>query len=483
MSAAVSFAAELQNSKIQQLTQSYTTFLGVVTGGESAFVTAEQGLQGLSTAESGAAASLKVTNGVTAIQTKAASDLGTASLSATTKIGGLSQASLQLTSTYQQAITNGGNLINSLLTQSAAAGMGARGYNLVSGAAKDYLQQLLPVAQHSQLATAELYALAQVAGYQGADSFQALSKWIGNTSNAGADLQNKVTALTVASAGLTADVNNLANAISGNLNQAMAAAITQAHGGQQAFNTFANAAVHAHGTTDGMTSAATGLARELIAATGDTNSAHRMFDTFSISLGLSRGQADSLWSAVEKTAGGLNNASNAANRTTGAVNNSAAAMYRGANAALAMANAVNDIPNYKGVLVNVQEAITQTVGVGGILPTPTGHAAGYRVPGYGGGDVHPAMLEGGEAVVPKELTPTVAPFLKAHGVPGFAGGGVMGSDGGHGSFGGGGDRPIHVHVEMNGTEVASALIPSLTAANGKYAVRNSGKATGVWKPV
>ena len=33
---AVTFAAELQSSKIQQLTQSYTTFLGVVTGGESA---------------------------------------------------------------------------------------------------------------------------------------------------------------------------------------------------------------------------------------------------------------------------------------------------------------------------------------------------------------------------------------------------------------------------------------------------------------
>ena len=57
------------------------------------------------------------------------------------------------------------------------------------------------------------------------------------------------------------------------------------------------------------------------------------------------------------------------------------------------------------------------------------------------------------------------------------------ADGGYGSFGGGGNRPIHVHVEMNGTQVASALIPSLTGANGRYAVRNSGKATGVWKPV
>jgi hypothetical protein len=42
------------------------------------------------------------------------------------------------------------------------------------------------------------------------------------------------------------------------------------------------------------------------------------------------------------------------------------------------------------------------------------------VPGYGGGDRWPALLEGGEAIVPKHLTPAVAPFLKAHGVPGFS---------------------------------------------------------------
>lgn len=50
------------------------------------------------------------------------------------------------------------------------------------------------------------------------------------------------------------------------------------------------------------------------------------------------------------------------------------------------------------------------------------NAEGWRVPGYGGGDRWPALLEGGEAVVPKHLTPAVAPFLKAHGVPGFAAG-------------------------------------------------------------
>jgi hypothetical protein len=65
---------------------------------------------------------------------------------------------------------------------------------------------------------------------------------------------------------------------------------------------------------------------------------------------------------------------------------------------------------------------------GGRYVAPGAHAAaaGMRVPGgYGGGDVVPAMLEPGEAVVPKHLVGAVAPFLGAHGVPGFAKGGVV----------------------------------------------------------
>ena len=55
-----------------------------------------------------------------------------------------------------------------------------------------------------------------------------------------------------------------------------------------------------------------------------------------------------------------------------------------------------------------------------------GHQSGYRVPGYGGGDIVPAMLEPGEAVIPKHLVPTLAPFLGANKVPGFAAGGLAG---------------------------------------------------------
>jgi hypothetical protein len=51
---------------------------------------------------------------------------------------------------------------------------------------------------------------------------------------------------------------------------------------------------------------------------------------------------------------------------------------------------------------------------------------GTRVPGYGGGDRHPYLLEGGETVVPKELTPEIAPWARARGIPGFRHGGVAG---------------------------------------------------------
>jgi len=75
-----------------------------------------------------------------------------------------------------------------------------------------------------------------------------------------------------------------------------------------------------------------------------------------------------------------------------------------------------------------------------ILPTPTGFpgakdlsvyfkplARGGRLPGFGGGDRHAALLESGEAVVDKHRTRKFAPLLKAMGVPGMADGGLVGA--------------------------------------------------------
>jgi hypothetical protein len=46
---------------------------------------------------------------------------------------------------------------------------------------------------------------------------------------------------------------------------------------------------------------------------------------------------------------------------------------------------------------------------------------GGMVPGSGSGDIIPAMLEPGEAVIPRYLVPLIAPILASHRVPGFGG--------------------------------------------------------------
>ena len=106
-----------------------------------------------------------------------------------------------------------------------------------------------------------------------------------------------------------------------------------------------------------------------------------------------------------------------------------AANTAGALAAQAALNAVQS----KTVTVNLRYV---TSGAGGAMPGASGPIAGHvlaeqaggRIPGYGGGDIVPAMLEPGEAVVPKHLVSMVAPLLAGR-VPGFAAGGIAGAPG------------------------------------------------------
>jgi hypothetical protein len=75
-------------------------------------------------------------------------------------------------------------------------------------------------------------------------------------------------------------------------------------------------------------------------------------------------------------------------------------------------------------------------GSGGISVTAPGLAArifklshlatGGLLPGFGGGDILPALLEPGETVVDKHTSRRLAPVFKAAGVPGYAAGGIAG---------------------------------------------------------
>jgi hypothetical protein len=65
---------------------------------------------------------------------------------------------------------------------------------------------------------------------------------------------------------------------------------------------------------------------------------------------------------------------------------------------------------------------SQHFGQRGQTPTAKGWLVSGGTPGV---DSVPILAMPGEAIVPRHLTPAVAPFLKAHGVPGFAAGGII----------------------------------------------------------
>ena len=80
-------------------------------------------------------------------------------------------------------------------------------------------------------------------------------------------------------------------------------------------------------------------------------------------------------------------------------------------------------------LIGAFDWISSKVGGPHIAKLPA-LATGGRIPGYGGGDQHPALLEAGEAVIDKDRTRMLAPLFRLLGVPGFSGGGIIGGIGG-----------------------------------------------------
>lgn len=93
-------------------------------------------------------------------------------------------------------------------------------------------------------------------------------------------------------------------------------------------------------------------------------------------------------------------------------------------------------------------------------------SAGMRVPGYGGGDVVPALVEPGETIVPKHITPEIAPIMKAHGIRGFASGALVGSLGSMSGFAGQGmasfeDAAMGAFLSAGAGAVKTALTAAL----------------------
>lgn len=294
---AVDFAAEQQSSKISQVTQGWSTFLGMLTGGTTAFGTVEQQLIGLYQTTTTGATSISVANGKVSASTAATASKVSAS------IGGLSSTTLQMYSTFANGISDAGNAINQLFTLDSAASLGAQGVRLVTQGSKDLVAQFLPAAKSSQLLTTMLYGLAQQGGYQGANSFKALAQWIGNVKNPSLDYLNVLTKLTGAAGNLATDVKNLANAIDPQMTSAMSGAIIAASGGTRTLENFANAVLNSHGNADALTRSSRALWQQMIEVYGHTGQAKNQFEAFAVRLGIAQGAADRLWNDLQASGG------------------------------------------------------------------------------------------------------------------------------------------------------------------------------------
>jgi tape measure domain-containing protein len=77
------------------------------------------------------------------------------------------------------------------------------------------------------------------------------------------------------------------------------------------------------------------------------------------------------------------------------------------------------------ITAKVLASAATPAGSGGGAGRSRAMAAGGRLPGYGGGDIVPAMLEPGEAVIPKHLVPSIAGWARGAGIPGFRAGGLV----------------------------------------------------------
>ena len=154
--------------------------------------------------------------------------------------------------------------------------------------------------------------------------------------------------------------------------------------------------------------------------------------------------------------------------------------------------ALSGIPTHKNITLSVNETVASTgTGTGGGAHI-THNAAGTpsASPGWSWvGEAGPELVKfhGGETVVPN------------HAVGGYAGGagwydggympglapvlsGASGGSSGGGGTPAGGAQPLHVHVMLDGREMATAIVPDLVGAVGRYGTRNSGRATGLLKP-
>lgn len=166
---ALQVAADDQITAVNQLNQAWSQLLGIVSGGESTFVTFAQDMLSANKAlaqTGGTTRTVVATFASTATGTAAATArTAAAARAAATSFNGLNAQSLQLRSTWLQSISAAQSYYAALQTQAAAASLGAKGSALLTRAGGDLIRILAPAARGSATLRASIFLLAQQFGF------------------------------------------------------------------------------------------------------------------------------------------------------------------------------------------------------------------------------------------------------------------------------------------------------------------------------
>lgn len=379
---------------VQTLTQAEQGWLSLITGGDSAFTGFEQGMSTLKAAmDGGSASGVKLTttsgklkDGITLV--------GTA-------LNGTSDSALAARQAFDSQVTSAGQLFGNLQLLAAASGNTTSAQTQLTAAGKDLVAQLLPMAAGSKTATAEVSALAQLAGGPATTNLKTLQTWVGNTKNAEGDLNSQTQSLTVSSLSLTDAAKNLAGALSGQVASAQATALLGTTKFQSAQNTLIDTMRTSKGAlTDAATAASVNYYNALVQAGNSTTSAKDDVNALLIKLGAVPGtvsQVDAALASIPRQV----NVSVVESLTT----------VSSASASQAAQAAVLAPPKFSGGLI--------------------GAARGMVVPGSSSSvthDNHLALVKSGELIIPSQHAPKFRDMARKASVPGFASGGPV-SDG------------------------------------------------------
>lgn len=270
---AVNLGLEIQSTQIDKLNQGWDTFIGLVTGGESTFGKFGQDMNTLATAAQATGASFE----------------------------GVDKASLSLRTGFTGAIQDGGKLLDQLREQVTVTGNAKDATALLTRGGKDLIATLLPMASQSKAAQAQVFALAQAAGYDGVNSLKALTKWTGDqgATKAEKDLSAVTDTLTTKVSDLATDYENLANVLASDVNSAMADSVLKAEHAQTAFLDFAQGVKDGTEDSKKFKDASDEIIKVLLQESGNNvPKAKAAFEAYMLQLGQTKEQADKLWGSL-----------------------------------------------------------------------------------------------------------------------------------------------------------------------------------------